>query len=110
MNFTPEEMTATINEILKNPSYAENTAKASAIFNADPMSPKQRATYWIDHVIKYGGEHLHSHGLDIPWYQYLMLDIFLFLLVLAIVSVAFAIFIIKLILSKLNKTNKQKEA
>ena len=42
--------------------------------------PKKRAAFWVDHVIKYGNSHLRSHGLDLPWYQYVMLDIHLLII------------------------------
>ena len=45
------------------------------------MNPRQTAVHWIEHVLEFGGKHLRSHALDLPWYQYLMLDIAALLLV-----------------------------
>ena len=56
------------------------------------MTPQQRSLYWIEHVMKHGGKHLHSYALDMPWYQYLMLDIACF--ELGVASISFLLCII----------------
>ncbi len=77
--FDPVELVNAINEITTNPSYSQKMKLKSEIFKDGLMSPSERAVYWIGHILKYGGDHLHSYALDMPWYQYVMLDIFLFL-------------------------------
>ncbi len=91
MKFTPEELIKDINEVINNSSYRESIAQASGVFRCSMLNPQQRAAWWVDHVIKHGGSNLRSHALDMPWYLYLMLDIFLFvfgtlILVLLIIS------------------------
>ena len=80
LRFKPNDLVENINAIIGDPSYYENIKRASDIFKDRPLTPVQRSVYWIEHVLKYGGDYMHSHGLDIPWYQYCMLDILLFLL------------------------------
>ena len=88
--FTADTLTAAVDEILTNPSYQRNITKASNIFKSRPMTPSQRAAWWIDHVIKYGGNHLHPAVTDLPYYQFLMLDVLAgFILVCVLVLVAF---------------------
>ena len=93
--FTSEDLLAAITEVLENPMYAENIAKASEMFKTQQYHPLDVATHWVEHVIKYGGEHLRSHALDMPWYQYLMLDV--------IAVLCFALFIILFIVVKILK-------
>ena len=71
-----------IKEIIGNDSYAKAIKRGSMIFRSNTMGPKDRAVYWTEHVLKFGGQHLHSYGLDMPWYEYLMLDILAFLLLM----------------------------
>ncbi len=78
MKFTPEELIKDINEVINNSSYKASIARASGVFRASLLSPQERAAWWVNHVIKHGGSNLRSHALDMPWYQYIMLDIFLF--------------------------------
>ena len=73
--FTGEMLVSAINEILHNPSYQQTITKASKIFRIRPLTPVKRAAWWIDHVMKYGGDHLHPAVADLPYYQFLHLDI-----------------------------------
>jgi hypothetical protein len=37
------------------------------------------ATYWVEYVIRHkGAPHLRVAGLDLPWYQYHLLDVIAF--------------------------------
>ncbi|XP_060079510.1 UDP-glucuronosyltransferase 2B31-like [Ylistrum balloti] len=55
--------------------YINNIKNASQIFHSRTESPLQRASYWIDHIIRYGNKFIHSYSADMPWYQYYLLDI-----------------------------------
>ena len=88
--FTAETLATAVDELLTNPSYQQNITKASNIFKSRPLTPSQRAAWWIDHVIKYGGNHLHPAVADLPYYQFLMLDVLAgYILVCVLVLVAF---------------------
>ena len=87
--FTAETLTTAVDEIFTNPSYQQNITKASNIFKSRPMTPSQRAAWWIDHVIKYGGSHLRPAVADLPFYQFLMLDVLAsFILVCVLICAA----------------------
>ena len=73
--FTGEMLVSAINEILHNPAYQQTITKASKIFKSRPLTPVKRAAWWIDHVMEYGGDHLHPAVADLPYYQFLLLDI-----------------------------------
>ena len=75
-----EELLQTVDQIIRTPSYKSNIQKASRIFRSSPMTPVERSAYWIEHVLEFGGDHLHSIALDMPWYRYLMLDVLIVLL------------------------------
>ena len=75
-----EELLQTVDQIIRTPSYKHNIQKASRIFRSSPMTPVERAAFWVEHVLEFGGDHLHSIALDMPWYRYLMLDVLMVLL------------------------------
>src|SRR6218665_1926144 len=81
-NFTSEELEQNIDGIFSDPSYAEKAKHASSILKARPNSPAQRASFLIEHVIKHGDNHLRTGALKLPAFQFIMFDIFLFLLCL----------------------------
>ena len=85
--FTASELVSVINEVLHNASYRTTTGKASAIMKDRPMTGLETATFWVEHVMKFGGAHLRSHGQDMAAYEFFMLDIMAFLLVLLVVAI-----------------------
>jgi glucuronosyltransferase len=45
------------------------------------MSALEKAVWWIEYVIRHdGAEHLRYAGIDMPFYQYFLLDVIAFLL------------------------------
>ena len=112
-DFTSDELIAAIKELLENPTYKENIHKASTIFKSRLLTPAQRAAWWIDHVIKYGGDHLRPAIVDLPYYQFLLVDVFvgmLFILLLFSLTCTCACRCIYRACSRLKpSTNKPKE-
>ena len=88
VDFTPDMLHSAIQEMLRNSSYRKNIWKASEIFRNRPMPPGRRAAWWIDHVIKYGGDHLHSEAIYLPLYQFLLLDVFFGLCLVALLFIS----------------------
>lgn len=82
---TTESLLTAILEIIGNNTYAENIRKGSKIFRDRPQGPIERAVWWIEHVLRHGGKHLHSIALDMPWHEYLMLDILLVVVILPVI-------------------------
>lgn len=40
------------------------------------MSPLDTAVYWTEYVIRHkGAPHLRTAAVDMPWYEYLLLDV-----------------------------------
>lgn len=53
--------------------------KLSSRFKDRPMTPADTFAYWIDYVIRHGSvDHLQPASVQLPLYQYLLLDIVLF--------------------------------
>ena len=75
-----EELYHMISEVVNNSTYKDNILRASEIFKSRSQSPSQRAAYWVDHVIKYGGDYMLSKGSSLPGYVYFSLDVYVFLI------------------------------
>jgi len=88
---TAEKLVAGVRDVITNQAFPNNVRAASAIFRSRPQNPRQRAAWWIEHVIQHGGRHLHSYALDMPWYQYLMLDILAVCVVVPLILVTSAV-------------------
>jgi glucuronosyltransferase len=80
MDFTVDELVVSIRELLDNATYQTAIKRMSIIYRDQPMTGRQKAAFWIEHVIKYGGKHLRSPAVDMPIYQLYMMDILALLL------------------------------
>ncbi|XP_030763810.1 UDP-glucuronosyltransferase 2B33-like [Sitophilus oryzae] len=91
-DLTAEKLRSYILEIINNPSYAENAKKLDELMKDQPQDGLEKAIWWIEYVIRHkGAKHLRSTAVDLPWWKYLMLDIFAFIsaIFLAIVLVLY---------------------
>lgn len=62
--------------------------KIASLITDQPMTGLERAVWWTEYVIRHGGaQHLRNPALDLPWYQYFLLDVigFTFLVFLIII-------------------------
>jgi len=99
-DFTADELLANIHKILGDKSYKERVMKASEIFRSQVQSPVERAVFWIEHICRFGGDHLRSAGNDLPLYSYLMLDILAFILITLHIFIYLLYRLLKLIVNK----------
>lgn len=54
-------------------------------FKDRPLTPQQTAAYWIEYVIRHNGAtHLRTAALNMPLYQYLLLDVITFIVLVSI--------------------------
>lgn len=56
----------------------------SARYLDRPMSASDTATWWVEYVIRYGGEGLRSPAMDLAWWQIELLDVYAFLCLIAL--------------------------
>nr|CAD7398190.1 unnamed protein product [Timema cristinae] len=75
-DITKNNVREALRAVLENPSYQENAKRVSRAFNDRPLSPLDTAVYWTEYVIRHrGAPHMRTAAVDMPWYQYLLLDV-----------------------------------
>ncbi len=77
--FTSDELQNSIVEMLQNPSYRRAIQDCSARYRHLPTS-QDRVTFWVEHIIKFGGDHLKPVNMDMPLWRFFMLDVLLVVL------------------------------
>jgi glucuronosyltransferase len=110
-HLTVDTLLAEIKLVLSNQSYKDNMVLASKMFRDQPMKPRDKAAYWIEHVMKYGGDHLRSPTVDMQWYELVMLDV-IGIIILVLIVTLFAIwFVMRCVcrLCRFRKTKKTKD-
>uniref|UniRef100_A0A8D8QFZ6 UDP-glucuronosyltransferase n=1 Tax=Cacopsylla melanoneura TaxID=428564 RepID=A0A8D8QFZ6_9HEMI len=85
----PEDLYVLMNEILTNNSYMETVKRVSAMSKTQMMSPRDTAVWWVEYVLKAGGNvnHLKPEYYHLSLFQYLGLDVFAVLLTPAVLLV-----------------------
>ncbi|XP_063953851.1 UDP-glucuronosyltransferase 2C1-like isoform X3 [Lytechinus pictus] len=89
----------TLTEVINNPSYNEVADKVSAIYKDQPMSAPDRAAFWIEHVIKFGGAYMRSPANDLTFIQYHLIDVYAFLTAIVVVFLAVVYYTLKFCVS-----------
>nr|QBQ34565.1 UDP-glycosyltransferase UGT362B1 [Diaphorina citri] len=80
---TEETVLVALRTVLGNPSYKKRAEKVARLFQDRPMPPLDTAIYWIEHVIRHGGgAHLRPASLELYWWQYILLDVIIALILL----------------------------
>lgn len=77
--FGVDDLVRNIEHVMSDDSsYRKATLLASRIIKHNPMNARETAAYWVEHVLSYGGGHLRSHAVNMPWYEFLLLDVLCF--------------------------------
>ena len=90
-------------------SYRDNIKKMSALSKDYPDTPIERTVWWTEYVLRHkGAQHLRTAAVDLEWYQYLLLDVIAFILILTLIVVFILYYLLKILFSYLYKKTKNK--
>ena len=76
-DFTAEELYEALRSTLEDNTIREAVKKASEVLTGKPEKPGQRASFWINHVLKHGDQHLRTAAYELNVWQFFMVDVFL---------------------------------
>ncbi|XP_046663501.1 UDP-glucosyltransferase 2-like [Homalodisca vitripennis] len=75
-NFSQADFLRALSAVLNDSWYIENMKRLSHQFRDRPMTALQTAVYWTEYVIRHqGAPHLRPASVNVPLYQYLLLDV-----------------------------------
>lgn len=67
-------------------------------FKDRPKTPKEEVIYWTEYVIKHkGAHHLKSAALKLSWYQYLLIDVLVTVVLIVLVFLSIIFMVLKMI-------------
>ncbi|XP_041478846.1 UDP-glucuronosyltransferase 2B1-like [Lytechinus variegatus] len=81
----------TLKDLTTDTKYKNVAKHVSAVNRNNPMTARERAAFWIDHVIKYGGDYLRSPAGELSFIVYHSLDVVAFLFSISCLLVAIII-------------------
>ncbi|KAJ3662472.1 hypothetical protein Zmor_006820 [Zophobas morio] len=71
-----DELIAAIQTVTSDPMYKQNLKETAQLYKDEAMSGLEKAVWWTEYVIRHkGAKHLKSPAVDVPLYQYLLLDV-----------------------------------
>ncbi|XP_002734512.1 UDP-glucuronosyltransferase 2B15-like [Saccoglossus kowalevskii] len=82
---TPEILHQMMTDIITDIRYKTKAQKLSDITRDKPMTAEESIVYWVNYVLKHGTDHLISQVPNLSWYQYFLLDVAAFVVVVALV-------------------------
>lgn len=108
-SLTETELVTKIKTVIENPQYKQKVKELSVLFRDNPISPMDEAMYWIEYVIRTkGAPRLKSYGINVPFYQYVLLDVFFVFISLVFVIVVLTLKSVKFVLALVKKTQSTK--
>lgn len=90
LSLTEDSIYSALTEITTKVSYKRNIQRLSAMFRDRPMSPAEKAAFWIDHVIKHGGDQYRMPSFDLNFIERNLIDV-LFFAIICLVSGLFVL-------------------
>ncbi|XP_041470062.1 UDP-glucuronosyltransferase 2B17-like [Lytechinus variegatus] len=84
-DLSEHEFGTSINKLLNDKSYMISAQRASSIMRDQLASPLETAVFWIEHVIKFGGDHLRLRSTEMGFIELNSLDVVAFLVVLSLI-------------------------
>ena len=85
-SFTSDDLSNNINMIMNDVDYSRKAKRLSAILRAQG-DPNEAIADQLEHVMEFGGDHLRSVSAEMPLYEFLMLDILGFVLLILLLSI-----------------------
>ncbi|KAI8770709.1 UDP-glucuronosyltransferase 1-1 [Biomphalaria glabrata] len=107
-DITSEELAQLIQRVAYDPKYRNNIQKASMLFKELYKVPSKEAAYWFDHVMRYGGDYMRSPGQEMPFYQFLLLDVMAFVTLVVVIYLLIMYAIFRLCFTWIQKRRHEK--
>lgn len=90
-------------EIVKNPKYKNKIKEISELITDRPMTGLDRAVWWTEYVLRHtGAPYFRPTVVNMSWYEYLLLDIFLFFIVIFATAIFVLFTIVRYVLRYIN--------
>ncbi|XP_053630996.2 UDP-glycosyltransferase UGT5 isoform X1 [Cherax quadricarinatus] len=98
---TADSLLKALDDLISNPRYKKEVVKISGRIRDQMLPPREVAVFWTEYVIRHGGApHLRTSAALSSWIQFLMLDLFFFLLLALLLSIFILRRIVRTIIGK----------
>lgn len=113
LSINKDEFKETILEVITNPKYKQKVEELAKLALDQPMTGVAKAIWWTEYVLRHkGAKHLKGPAVHLSWYQYYLLDVIGFcilMLVAVVVLIYITILLIKSCFQKLRFKKRKSE-
>ena len=111
LNFKSDELIQAIEMVIGSDKsvYVINAKQASEKLKSRLVTAQDKATYWVEYILKYSGKDLRSHALNMALTEFLMVDLLLCIIVVALLVIGMMWFCCKRCISFCRGTAKKQK-
>nr|CAD7449942.1 unnamed protein product [Timema bartmani] len=85
-DITKEKLLFALDKVINDSRYRKNVIHLATLLNDQPQTAMERAIWWTDYVLRHkGATHLRTAAVDMPCYQFLLLDVIAFIFLISII-------------------------
>ncbi|XP_038217926.1 UDP-glucosyltransferase 2-like [Zerene cesonia] len=59
-----------VRRVIDDKSFKNNMIRLRSLMREHPVDPLELAVWWVEHILRYGGEHLRSPAAGLTWVEY----------------------------------------
>jgi UDP:flavonoid glycosyltransferase YjiC (YdhE family) len=90
--FTSDDVLLAIKKVVKEKQIQQNIRKCSEKFRSLP-SAHDTILFWVEHVIRFGGDHLKPVAIHVPLWKMFMLDVLALVLIVILILYTILLFV-----------------
>ncbi|CAH0561449.1 unnamed protein product [Brassicogethes aeneus] len=95
---TEESISKALKKVLSS-KFRQQAKELSERFRDRPMSPMDTAIYWVEYVARHkGAPHMRTAAVNMPFYQYYLLDVISFLILIVSLTLYIVVYVLKTML------------
>lgn len=90
--------------------YKEKVVQTAELLRDEPNTGLERAVWWTEYVIRNkGAPHFRNRSVDMPWHEFLLLDVYSFLLGVVLVGLFIVVKVTQVLINKYYAPSSEKK-
>ncbi|XP_045506849.1 UDP-glucosyltransferase 2-like [Colias croceus] len=91
-----------VRRVIEDKSFKNNMIRLRSLMREHPVPPLELAVWWVEHVLRHGGQHLRSPAAGLTWTQYyevpLVLTVAAVCLTVLLVIVLLVLYVVRVVI------------
>ncbi|XP_045507004.1 UDP-glucosyltransferase 2-like [Colias croceus] len=92
-DLTETTFESAVRRVIEDKSFKNNIIRLRSLMREHPVPPLELAVWWVEHILRHGGQHLRSPAAGLTWTQYYEVP-----LVFTVLGVCFSVLVVTVLL------------